>query len=101
MAADRVGARSPGGSDLVAAARRTWHDDARCRGEDALLFFGPNAFEPKHERIARENAAKRLCAECPVLVPCRQHALEQGEAYGVWGGLGEADRRGLGAVPAG
>jgi WhiB family transcriptional regulator, redox-sensing transcriptional regulator len=100
MAVDRVGARSSGGAALLAAARRTWQDEARCRGEDAVLFFGPNHHEPKPERLAREAAAKRLCAQCPVQVPCRRFALEHGEDYGVWGGLGESDRRGLGMVAA-
>lgn len=72
-----------------------WEGEARCRTEDAGLFFGPNRFEPKHERLAREAAAKTICATCPVVAPCRQHALAEGEFYGVWGGLGEADRRAL------
>jgi WhiB family transcriptional regulator, redox-sensing transcriptional regulator len=72
-----------------------WEAAARCRSEDAALFFGPNRFEPKHERLAREAAAKAICASCPALLPCRQQALSQGELYGVWGGLGEADRRAL------
>jgi WhiB family transcriptional regulator, redox-sensing transcriptional regulator len=72
-----------------------WEDEARCRTEDARLFFGPNRFEPKHERLAREAAAKAICATCPVVAPCRQQALAEGELYGVWGGLGEADRRAL------
>lgn len=95
MAADRVGARSLSQPSGLATARRTWHDDARCRGEDAVLFFGPNQFEPKHERLAREARAKELCAQCPVAAPCLQAALDEGEAYGVWGGLGETDRRAL------
>lgn len=72
-----------------------WEDEARCRTVDAPLFFGPNRFEPKHERLAREAAAKAICASCPVIVPCRSHALTEGEMYGVWGGLGEADRRAI------
>lgn len=72
-----------------------WEGQARCRTADAPLFFGPNRFEPKHERLAREAAAKAICATCPVVVPCREHALAEGEMYGVWGGLGEAERRAL------
>ena len=64
-----------------------------CRGEEAALFFGPNRFEPKRERMAREQAAKAICASCPALEACREHALAYGELYGVWGGMGEADRR--------
>lgn len=72
-----------------------WEDAAACRREDPTMFFGPNRFEPKRERLAREKAAKAICATCPVVDACREHALLHGELYGVWGGLGEADRRGL------
>jgi WhiB family redox-sensing transcriptional regulator len=70
-----------------------WELQARCRGRDATLFFGPNRFEPKRERLAREAAAKEICRGCPVLDACREFALGQEEIYGVWGGLGETDRR--------
>lgn len=72
-----------------------WQAQARCRGHDAALFFGPNRFEPKQERLDREAQAKAVCATCPVVSACREHALRSGELYGVWGGLGEADRRTL------
>jgi WhiB family transcriptional regulator, redox-sensing transcriptional regulator len=70
-----------------------WELEARCREEDPALFFGPNRFEPKQERLARETAAKEVCATCPAIQACREHALLAGELYGVWGGLGETDRR--------
>jgi WhiB family transcriptional regulator, redox-sensing transcriptional regulator len=81
-----------------------WEAGARCRTEDPVLFFGPNRFEPKRERLAREDRAKAVCAGCPALDACREHAIVEGELYGVWGGLGEADRRPLiaryhGAMP--
>ncbi|MTV24726.1 WhiB family transcriptional regulator [Nitriliruptoraceae bacterium ZYF776] len=72
-----------------------WELEGRCRSEDPTLFFGPNRFEPKRERLAREAAAKAICAECPALVACREHAVLHGELYGVWGGMGETDRRSL------
>lgn len=72
-----------------------WVQGARCRQEDASLFFGPNRFEPKRERLAREAAAKLVCFGCPAMVVCREHALVNREPYGVWGGLGENDRRQL------
>jgi len=71
----------------------TWEHRAACRGHDPSLFFGPNRFEPKRERLAREAAAKDVCMHCPVQVPCREHALATGETFGVWGGLGETERR--------
>lgn len=70
-----------------------WEQYAACRGADTSLFFGPVGFEPKRERTAREGAAKELCSRCPVIEPCRRHALVTGEVFGVWGGLGEAERR--------
>jgi WhiB family redox-sensing transcriptional regulator len=77
-----------------------WEQHAACKGRDAAAFFGPNRFEPKRERERREAAAKAICATCPVLQPCRDHALRSGEVYGVWGGLGEVERRALLSAPA-
>jgi WhiB family redox-sensing transcriptional regulator len=69
-----------------------WHSDAVCRRDEAGLFFAPSK-EPTAARLAREEAAKRVCARCPVMVACREHALLQPEPYGVWGGLTAAERR--------
>jgi WhiB family transcriptional regulator, redox-sensing transcriptional regulator len=68
-------------------------EGARCHGADADLFFGPPGIEPRVDRMRRESEAKALCRECPAIVPCRQYALEHAEVYGVWGGLGEQERR--------
>ncbi|EST39032.1 transcription factor WhiB, partial [Streptomycetaceae bacterium MP113-05] len=69
-----------------------WHTDAVCHRDEAGLFFAPSK-EPTAARLAREQTAKRVCARCPVLVECREHALLQPEPYGVWGGLTAAERR--------
>lgn len=69
-----------------------WHSEAVCRRDEAGLFFAPSK-EPTAARLAREAAAKRVCAGCPVMVECREHALLQPEPYGVWGGLTAAERR--------
>lgn len=69
-----------------------WHTEAVCRRDEAGLFFAPSK-EPTAARLAREEAAKRVCAGCPVMVECREHALLQPEPYGVWGGLTAAERR--------
>lgn len=56
-------------------------------------------FHPWNDRGAsrqeRETRAKQVCAGCPVLEACRQHALSVQEAYGVWGGLTENERDAL------
>jgi len=57
-----------------------WETRAACRAVDnaAELFFS--------EDIGDIAAAKRVCAECPVLSECLGAALERGESFGVWGG---------------
>ena len=69
-----------------------WHSNAACRRDEAGLFFAPSK-EPTAARLAREEHAKRVCARCPVLLACREHALLQPEPYGVWGGMTAAERR--------
>ena len=68
-----------------------WQVHGACRDEDAELFFHPEG-ERGSSRAAREVAAKAVCARCPVMDLCREHALRTREPYGVWGGLSEAER---------
>jgi WhiB family redox-sensing transcriptional regulator len=63
-----------------------WQYDGACRGVDPEIFFSPDA-ERGPRRRAREASAKALCAVCPVVQQCRDHALTVREPYGVWGGL--------------
>ena len=57
-----------------------WEAHAACRTVPNAgdLFFS--------EDIGEIAAAKRVCAECPVLAPCLEGALERREPWGVWGG---------------
>lgn len=68
-------------------------EGARCRGADSDLFFGPSGVESRTERMRREAVAKAMCRECPALQACRAYALTHAELYGVWGGMGEQERR--------
>jgi WhiB family redox-sensing transcriptional regulator len=68
-------------------------EGARCHGADPELFFGPPGIELRVDRQRRESEAKALCRECPAMLACREHALRHNEVYGVWGGLGEQERR--------
>jgi WhiB family redox-sensing transcriptional regulator len=65
------------------------------------LFFPPPYAERRDEREARERKAKSICAQCVVLPECREFALRIREPHGIWGGLTEAERRGLLAREAG
>ena len=71
-----------------------WQLLAQCRGADADVFYHPDA-ECGPRRTAREQAAKALCAQCPVRQQCLAHALEAREPYGVWGGMTEDERGAL------
>ena len=71
-----------------------WQLDGACREQDTELFFHPEN-ERGPSRVNRELAAKAVCAGCPVLLQCREHALAAREPYGVWGGLSEHDREEL------
>ena len=64
---------------------------ARAGAQDGSLFFHPEG-ERGPSRVAREEAAKQVCARCPVVDPCRAHALSAREPYGVWGGMSESER---------
>ena len=72
-----------------------WQWRAACRGEDTSTFFPPTNAEAKHERIAREQRAKAICAMCPVRIECVEYSLMVPELYGIWGGLNELERRAL------
>ncbi|MBT0565630.1 WhiB family transcriptional regulator [Williamsia sp. CHRR-6] len=49
-----------------------------CRVADPDLWFA--------ESPADLEAAKTLCAQCPLRAACLAAALERGEPWGVWGG---------------
>lgn len=62
--------------------------DAACANTPVNAFYTVGS-----ER--REEAARRACLGCPELVKCMIHGLKH-EAYGIWGGLTEAERHYLG-----
>lgn len=68
-----------------------WQMQAACRGMDSEVFFHPDG-QRGSARAQREQAAKQICASCPVMQQCREHALKVREPYGVWGGLTEDER---------
>lgn len=70
--------------------RWEWADHGHCQ-ELPDLFYNAET-EPKGLRRRKEAAAVKICAGCPVLAECREHALVNDELYGVWGGMTEAER---------
>jgi WhiB family redox-sensing transcriptional regulator len=67
-----------------------WREVAACRYAEPDLFFpGPADGLPADEA----ERAKAVCAGCPVRRECLQFALATRQAYGVWGGMTEQERR--------
>lgn len=62
-----------------------WMDQAACRNEPPAMFFPSDGVGVE--------VARRICAECPVKVPCLEYALHNRIDHGVWGGASERERR--------
>lgn len=62
-----------------------WRQSAACRGLDPAMFF------PDRGEVAAQ--AKRVCHSCPVREACLEYSLVGGEAFGIWGGVAETQRR--------
>ncbi|MBW3594720.1 MAG: WhiB family transcriptional regulator [Actinobacteria bacterium] len=70
-----------------------WREQAACLPYPAILFFGMDDNEGAAERHAREEEAKEICTHCVVRAECLDYALATREAYGIWGGLTELERK--------
>jgi WhiB family redox-sensing transcriptional regulator len=62
-----------------------WMQDGNCRAYPPAVFFPSDG--------AGVDAARRICATCPVQDPCLEHALVNRIDHGVWGGCSERERR--------
>lgn len=72
---------------MVPLTNQTWRHLSACRGVDPDIFYPANEDEAE--------AAKSVCAACPVRQPCLEYALTSRERDGVWGGATEKERRRL------
>ncbi|MDQ0687748.1 WhiB family redox-sensing transcriptional regulator [Streptomyces achromogenes] len=70
-------------------ASMEWLRVAACVGEDPEMFFPVGTAGPA---LREAEAAKRVCARCPVSAECLSYALGSGQTSGVWGGTGEQER---------
>ena len=66
---------------------RGWQARANCMGVDPDLFFP--------ERGASTREAKEVCRGCVAREDCLEFALDNGEKFGIWGGMSERERRRL------
>jgi WhiB family redox-sensing transcriptional regulator len=65
-----------------------WTQRAACRWSDVDTFFPGEDNKPGIE------FAQRICAACPVTVPCLQEAMDTG-SLGIWAGTTERQRNGM------
>jgi len=68
-------------------AELDWQTDAACTNLPLEVFYP--------ERGVVSAVARRVCSSCEVRTACLEYALKHHEKYGIWGGLGETDRRAL------
>lgn len=72
----------------MGAADATWRTKGACQGLDAEIFYPEDDEDLAHD-------AKAVCAECVVRLACLNHALDNREHQGVWGGATARERRRL------
>ncbi|MFC5184878.1 WhiB family transcriptional regulator [Actinomadura harenae] len=69
-----------------------WRHRAACRDVDPELFFPIGNTGPA---IVQIEEAKQVCRRCDVTDACLRWAIGSGQDSGVWGGMGEDERRAL------
>lgn len=69
---------------LIHLSRPAWFIGALCRGA------GPRQWFPADKKGAAD--ARELCAQCPVITDCLEHALADPTLEGIWGGTSEDQR---------
>ncbi|MEW1935486.1 WhiB family transcriptional regulator [Rhodococcus sp. NPDC079359] len=68
-----------------------WQKQGACRSMPIALFFPSDTLRGCSLRRS-EREAKLVCAQCPVIELCLEHAISSKEPYGVWGGLNPRER---------
>lgn len=67
-----------------------WIFKAACRDVPTAVFYPEPKKGPGGPDLYRE--AKAICDGCPVKQACLDHALDNDERWGVWGGLSPNQR---------
>ena len=82
----RTGGKVDGSMGIIAKPDLDtgWKDLSNCLGVDPDLFFP--------ERGASTREAKEVCRGCEVRIDCLEYALQNGEKFGIWGGMSERER---------
>lgn len=62
-----------------------WMAEGSCREVSPATFFPSDGVGVE--------AARKICATCPMKSPCLEYALRHRIDHGVWGGASERERR--------
>ncbi len=62
-----------------------WMAEGNCHDVPPSTFFPSDG--------VGVDAARKICADCPVRTPCLEYALLNRIDHGVWGGTSERERR--------
>ncbi|MFZ1490854.1 MAG: WhiB family transcriptional regulator [Ilumatobacteraceae bacterium] len=62
-----------------------WMANGACRNYPPAVFFPSDG--------VGVDRARKICATCPVVAECLEHALDERIDHGVWGGCSERERR--------
>lgn len=68
----------------------SWQRQGSCLDYPLAVFFPED--DAKSGLRRREEVAKGICRGCPVLLKCRDHALNTPEQHGVWGAMSARER---------
>lgn len=64
-----------------------WIENVACTPDQTNLFFS--------ELKSKVAKAKAICATCPVSAQCLDLALQNGDEFGIFGGLTPSERKAL------
>lgn len=73
---------------LFPTSPRQWKRQAQCLEMETEMFFPSRGDSP-----AGLKKARKTCSKCRVSEECLAYALSNAEAFGIWGGLTERERR--------
>lgn len=76
-------------SASVSTLSLLWDEGAACAGKPTDMFYGSEG----PMSMKQVNAARAICATCPISAECLMFSLVNREPYGVWGGVPAPARR--------
>lgn len=68
----------------------SWYHKGLCTEAGSNIPIDPDIFNPSRGKLP--DAAKKVCAKCPVSGQCLEYALDN-KLSGIWGGTTEQERR--------